>query len=126
MKAFHFRLMAVLSIIVALYHTAALTIPAFARIAYTPTYPPLRHVVFILITVATAYLCLIRARWLIWPYLVLTVQVLYSHGVRAVQIWQTSHQINWADPVVIAITLYGLTILSLDRLHTSPTQLERK
>jgi hypothetical protein len=111
--------MAAMLVIVALYHTAGLTIPAFAKIAYPATYPPLRHVAFILIDAAFGYLFLIRPWWLIWPSLILTAQVLNSHGGHATQVWRRSHQINWADPAAIAITLYGLTILYLDR-RSSP------
>jgi hypothetical protein len=109
--------MAAVLVVIGLYHAAGLTIPAFARIAYPPNYPPLRHIVFIVIDAASAYLFLIRPRWLIWAFLILAAQVLYSHGTHTVQTWQESHQINWVDPTVIAITLYGLTILYLDRGH---------
>jgi len=118
--------MAVILLAIALYHTAALTIPAFAGIAYPANYPPLRHIVFILTNIVAAWLFLSRPRWMLWPVLILVAQAFYSHGGHAVQTWQRNRQIDWVDPTVIAITLFGLTILCLDRLHTSPTQIERE
>jgi hypothetical protein len=44
----------------ALYHLAALTIPAFAKMAYPPLYPSLRHVVFVIVDSLGAFLFLVR------------------------------------------------------------------
>jgi len=99
----------------ALYHLAALAIPGFARVAYAPTYPPLRHVTFVTVDSLGAWLFLLRPRWLIWPYLLLTLQVMQGHGVRA---WQTlvhEHQINWIDAITVLGILLGLITLLIDR-----------
>jgi hypothetical protein len=45
-----FRLMAVIFGLAVLYHAAALFIPAFAKAAYPASYPPLRHVAFVIVT----------------------------------------------------------------------------
>jgi hypothetical protein len=89
-----FRVMAAGFATAALYHLAALTIPAFAKIAYAPTYPPLRHIIFILVDGAAAYLMLLRPRWFIWLYLALTAQVIRGRGGRA---WQTGSQHRGID-----------------------------
>jgi hypothetical protein len=99
----------------ALYHLAALAIPAFAEIAYPPMYPPLRHVTFVIVDSLGAFLCLSPPRWLIWPYLVLTVQVLQGHGVRGWRTWVQEHQINWIDAITVLGVLLGLVLLLLDR-----------
>ena len=100
-----------------LYHLAALAIPAFARVAYPPMYSALRHVIFVIVDSLGAWLFLRRPRWLIWPYLVLTLQVLQGHGVRAWQTLVNEHQINWIDAVTVLGVLLGLISLLLDRAH---------
>ena len=110
-----FRLMAVIFGLAVLYHAAALSITAFAKAAYTATYPPLRHVAFVIVNSLAAFLFLKQPRWLIWPYLVLTVQVLQGHGVRLWRTWVDEHQINWIDAIVISGVLLGLALLFHER-----------
>jgi hypothetical protein len=110
-----FRLMAVIFGLGVLYHAAALSIPAFAKAAYPATYPPLRHVAFMIVNSLAAFLFLKRPRWFIWPYLVLTVQVLQGHGVRLWRAWADEHQINWIDLIVISGVLLGLALLIQER-----------
>ena len=78
-------------------------------------YPPLRHVTFVIVDGLGAFLFLSRPRWFIWPYLVLTLQVLQGHGVRAWQTWVQEHQLNWIDAITVSGILLGLTLLLLDR-----------
>jgi hypothetical protein len=99
----------------ALYHVAALSSPAFAKAAYAPTYPTLRHVTFVAVDILGAILFLRRPRWLIWPYLILTLQVLQGHGVRGWQTLVREHQINWIDAVTVSCVLLGLILLLIDR-----------
>jgi hypothetical protein len=106
-----FRVMAAGFATAALYHLAALTIPAFAKIAYAPAYPPLRHIIFILVDGAAAYLMLSRPPCFIWLYLVLTAQVVQGHGTRAWQTWPLHHRINWIDVITVVATLLGLAFL---------------
>jgi len=111
-----FRLMAVIFVLAVLYHAAALSIPAFAKAAYPATYPPLRHVAFIIVNSLAAFLFLRRPRWFIWPYLVLTAQVLQGHGVRLRQTWVDARQINWIDVIVVSGVLLGLVLLLRERI----------
>ena len=110
-----FRVMAAGFAVAALYHLAALAIPAFANIAYPPMYPPLRHVAFVIADVLGASLFLSRPRWFLWPYLVLTLQVLQGHGVRAWRTWTLERRINWIDAITVLVVLFGLILLLLDR-----------
>jgi hypothetical protein len=110
-----FRLMAVIFGLAVLYHAAALSIPAFAKAAYPATYQPLRHVAFIIVNSVPAFLFLKRPRWFIWPYLVLTAQVLQGHGVRLWHTWVDAHQINWIDVIVVSGVLLGLVLLLQER-----------
>lgn len=110
-----FRLVAVSFGLAVLYHAAALAIPAFAKVAYPATYPPLRHVAFIIVNSLAAFLFLKRPRWFIWPYLALTAQVLQGHGVRLWQTWVDAHQINWLDAIVVSGVLRGLVLLLRER-----------
>jgi hypothetical protein len=107
--------MAVGFAVAALYHGTALAVPSFAKAAYPADYPLWRHVVFIVVDGAGAYLFLKRPVWLIWPYLLLTVQVLQGHGVRLVRTWTQMHQIQWVDVITVAGILLGLGLLLMDR-----------
>jgi hypothetical protein len=89
-----FRVMAVGFAGTALYLLAALAVPAFAKIAYAPAYPPLRQIVFILFDGSAAYLMLSRPPWFIWLYLVLTAQVIQGRGGRAWQTWSQHRGID--------------------------------
>ena len=117
-----FRLMAVGCAAVAFYHLAALAIPAFDKIAYSPGYPPLRHVTFVIVDSFVAFLFLLRPRWFIWPYLALTAQVLRGHGVRGWQTWVHQHQLNWIDTITVLGTVLGLILLLLDRTSRTPEE----
>lgn len=103
----------------ALYHLAALEIPAFARSAYAPTYPVWRHLVFIGINVTTAYFMLLRPRWFFWACLVFSVQVMQGHGVRLWRTWFDLQRIQWVDFVTVCFVLLGLVLLYLDRRERS-------
>ena len=98
----------------AFYHVAALAFPAFAKMAYPPTYPPLRHITFVIADSLTSFLFLLRPRWFIWFYLVLTVQILQGHGLRGWQTWVDKHQFNWIDAITVFGALLGLVLLLLD------------
>ena len=58
---------------------------------------------------------MLRPRWLIWPYLLLTLQVMQGHGVRAWQTLVDEHQINWIDAITVLGILLGLITLLIDR-----------
>lgn len=94
-----------------LYHAAALLFPAFAKVAYPVGYPPLRHFTFMAVDSLAGFLFLKRPRWFIWPYLILTAQVLQGHGVR---LWRTAvyeQRINWIDLITVSGILLGLVLL---------------
>jgi len=114
-QPFRFRLMAASFAAAALYHLTALTIPAFARVSYSPTYPVWRHLTFILVDGSAAYFMLRRLPWFIWAYLVLTIQVLQGHGLRLWQVWFGQHRIQWIDLITVLGTLLGLLFLYWDR-----------
>ena len=110
-----FRLVAAGFALAALYHIAALSSPGFAKMAYSPMYPTLRHVTFVVVDSLGAVLFLRRPRWLIWPYLVLTLQVLQGHGVRGWQTLVREHRINWVDAITVSCVLLGLILLLIER-----------
>jgi hypothetical protein len=64
----------------ALFHAAAMVSPTISRLEYPPTYPTWRHVLFIAIDAALAWLLVQRPAWLVWAFAVLTLQVLSGHG----------------------------------------------
>jgi hypothetical protein len=110
-----FQLAAAGFAIAALYHVAALAIPSFARMAYPPTYPTLRHITFVIVNILAASLFLWRPRWFIWPYLALTIQILQGHGVHGWRILVHEHRLNWIDGITVFGALTGLILLLRDR-----------
>lgn len=79
--AFHFA--AAAFAFAAVWHVIAMAVPAFATITYSAGYPAWRHVMFVLVNAGFAWLFLSRPVWLIWPYAVLTIQVIQGHGAAA-------------------------------------------
>jgi hypothetical protein len=110
-RALVFRLAAAGAAVAAGIHAAALAWPAFAGAAYPPAYPAWRHVVFIAIDSAVAWLFLRRPRWFVWVYAVLTAQVLYGHGGAAWTAWQRDGHVSWIDAAAIVAVPLGLAML---------------
>ena len=81
-----FRLASVAAAIAVLVHVAALTVPAVNLFLYNAGYPWWRHVVFIGID-ALALLLLRRPAWLVWPYAVLTAQVVAASVEAGIPSW---------------------------------------
>ncbi|HZR24487.1 MAG TPA: hypothetical protein VFA59_12910 [Vicinamibacterales bacterium] len=100
----------------ALYHASALLIPAFAARAYAPTYPPIRHVAFVLINLACALLLLRRPIWFVPLYALLVVQVLNGHGRVAWDAWRAAKPIYAVDVLVSIGVLAVLALLVVDAL----------
>jgi hypothetical protein len=109
-----FRLAAAGAGAASLYHALALSVPAFAAMAYPPTYPVWRHVVFILIDGSLALLLLRPPAWLVWPYSLLMLQVLNGHGRSALGQWRSSGAIAWIDTVTVIGVAAGLALLIVD------------
>lgn len=103
--------MAVGFVLAAAYHLTALLVPAFAKIAYSAHYPVWRHIIFIFIDGTFAYLFVARPNWLIWPYILLTLQVINGHGRGAWLVWREQQQIDWISIVVVIGISLGLAAL---------------
>ena len=110
-----FRLAAAASAGAAVYHATAIAVPAFAKIAYPPTYPVWRHVVFVLIDANLAWLLLWRPIWLIWPFAVLTAQVIHGHGGWAWRLWRQEGRVDWISVAAVIGIPIVLGLLFLDR-----------
>lgn len=85
-----------------------------------------RHAVFVLINLVGSGLILWRPPWLIWPFGVLTVQQLYSHGWRAWEWWSRDHQIDWLSLGVMVVLPWLCVLLLQEQKHglrsiTKPT-----
>ena len=105
----------------ALYHLAALLIPQFGRLAYSPDYPRWRHLVFILLDLLFAKLLLMRPKWLVWPLAALTLQVLLGHALPAWELWKQQQRIDWISIVVVAGVLAAFALITTDSLRASRT-----
>jgi hypothetical protein len=110
-----FRVATAGALFAALYHAAALTVPAFASLTYPRAYPWWRHVIFIAIDGSLAWLLRRPPDWLVWPLSALTAQVLYSHGLGGWHAWQQTDHVNWIDPASIIGILCVLGIVLADR-----------
>lgn len=87
-SAILFKLFAVLSIIVALYH--------FAAIFYSPDESPhWRHLLFIGINFFCFYGIIKRPRWFIFFLAILMVQQYYSHGSYLIKLWNEQGKVHW-------------------------------
>ena len=109
--AWIFRFLAVGFALAAAYHLTALLVPAFAKIAYSVDYPAWRHIAFIFIDGTFAFLFVARPNWLIWPYILLTLQVINGHGRVAWLLWREQRQIDWISVVVAAGVIVGLAAM---------------
>jgi hypothetical protein len=108
-----FRLAAAGAVVAVGIHVAALAIPAFGA-AHYPGYPAWRHVVFVAIDAAAAWLFLRRPAWFVWAFGALTLQVLYSHGGSAWSSWQRDGHVRWIDAAALIAIPVALVLLVMD------------
>ena len=79
----------------ALFHLAAVLIPRFGAAEYPAGYSVWRHVVFIAVNGAFAWLLVRRPIWLVWAWSVLMLQVLGSHAEPTWQSVCGSRPVDW-------------------------------
>ena len=94
-----FRCAAFALVCAAAYHCLGIMLPKLTT--YSLDYPVWRHVLFVAIDVGFAWLLLLRPIWLIWPYTVLALQQLNSHGYPAWTAWRLEGRIAWIDILVV-------------------------
>jgi hypothetical protein len=99
----------------AAYHLTAMTVPTFGAMAYPSSYPAWRHVLFVSIDTTFGVLFVRRPRWLIWPYLLLLLQIFNGHGVHAWGLWRQEARIDWPSVITIVGGILGLWLLLADR-----------
>ena len=92
-----------------------MAIPSFAAIAYSAAYPAWRHLVFVLVNLGFAGLFLTRPLWLIWPYTILAIQVLHSHGADILKLWRLETRVDWISVATVVVTLGSVVLLVRDR-----------
>ena len=119
-----FGVCSLVAVAAALFHFAALLSPAINRIEYESTYPAWRHVLFIGIDLSLAVLFVRRPRWLVWPYAILTIQVLNGHGRGAWVLWVEHGQTDWISIAASLAAPLILLLLFIDRRWqgASPTR----
>ena len=61
--------------------------------------PPWRHALFVAINLGAAWGCFRQPPWFIWPFTLLLLQQLYSHGRDFAQAWPG--HIDWQSLVVL-------------------------
>ncbi len=110
-----FRLAAAASFFAALYHLTAIAVPAFGAMAYPATYPFWRHLFFIVINICFGALFLRRPTWLIWPYVLLVLQIYNGHGVEAWRLWQRESRIDWVSVITVVGATLGLALVIAER-----------
>jgi len=110
-----FRLCAAGAVVAGTFHLAAMVNPAIARIEYDSTYPAWRHVLFIAINGAVAWLLIRRPRWFVWPFALLTIHVVAGHGYWAWHVWTFERRVDWISFAVVIATPAILALLFIDR-----------
>jgi hypothetical protein len=91
-------------------HLLSVAVPPIGARLYPPSYPAARHIVFIAVDAGFALLFVVRPRWLIVPYVLLTAQVLNGHGRDA---WAALSQgtVDWMATVPVLAILPGLWLV---------------
>lgn len=114
-----YRVGAAAFVAAALYHLAAVLIPAFAETAYSATYPLWRHLVFIIINVTFAWLLVRQVQWVVWPFALLNLQIYSGHGRAAWMAWSRESRFAWIDimTTVGATVFLGLLLASMRRVR---------
>jgi hypothetical protein len=76
------------------------------------------HGAFVIIDTTMAFLFWLRPRWLVLPFVVLTVQQIYSHGEAAWSAWKTSGTLDGIS-LFIALFMPALLVLLVYDVHNS-------
>lgn len=74
--------------------------------------PPLTHVTFVVVNLFFAVAFVMRVKWVAWPFLVLTVQQVWSHGGDIVR-GREEHPPVWDMQSLFALGGIGLIWLLL-------------
>jgi hypothetical protein len=110
-----FRLFAAIFFAAAIYHLIAVVVPGLSIPG-----AHWRHALFVGIDFLFAGLLLWRPRWLVFPFFVLTLWSLYSHGAHAWNWWHFERRVDWLSLGVVIVLPLMLTILILERARQSP------
>jgi len=103
-----FILFSILFLISSGYHLAALFFPLNES-------PPWRNMLFTVINILAAAGLLKRPAWFIFPYILLMIQQLYSHGSDLVGLWNAEHRFDWISMLVLMIMPAIFVFLVADR-----------
>ena len=60
--------------------------------------------------------------WFVWPYSVLTLQVLYSHGLGGFREWRQTRGVRWVDVVAVIGVPVLLAVLVVERRRSARSQ----
>jgi hypothetical protein len=100
---------AVLFVFAALYHSVGFFCPNF--VAPSPRW---RHCVFVGVDLCGVWLILRRPAWALIPFGIVTVQQLYSHGMRGYHWWIAGRRIDWISIGVILMLPLVFCLLVID------------
>ncbi len=106
-----FIIFAVLFLISAGYHLVALFFPLNES-------PPWRNLLFTVVNILAAIGLLKRPSWFIFPYILLMIQQLYSHGTDLVRLWNAEHRFDWISLLVLLVMPAIFVFLLVDRKGT--------
>jgi hypothetical protein len=101
-----FRLFALLFLAAATYHLLGWLVPA----AGIPGLP-WRHALFVAIDSIVAILLLRPQRWLVLPFALLTLQLLYSHGSDTWRLWHMERRVAWISVGVVVMMPIMLAVI---------------
>lgn len=118
-----FRVAALATLGVAIYHGLAFIYPAITKAVYgagwLPGFPPRRHLAWVAIDVTLAWLLLRRPKWLLLPYTIMVVQLFNGHGRNVWRLWTRSGLVSWAEVGLLAgsIVIGVMLIADLRERH---------
>ena len=104
-----FQVCATVFLLAAIYHLVAAAAPALGIRG-----EQWRHVLFVGIDLTFAWLLLRRPWWLAFPFALLTLHSLRSHGRGAWNQWQTAGRVDWISVGVVVVLPVILALVVRD------------
>jgi hypothetical protein len=83
-----------------------------------------RHALFVLVNVALAALLVWKPRWSFWPALALTIQQMWSHGLKLSESFLGTAPLDWVSLAVCLFFPTLVTILFIERRELADAEAE--
>jgi hypothetical protein len=115
-----FRIIALLFGVAGVYHLVGFINPNL--VVQSPHW---RHGLFIIINLIGVCLILTRPSWIVYPFLLMTIQVIFSHGTRALK-WWNNNKIDWISLMVIVLMPIILSLIVYEQLNNKKNKKDKR